>query len=187
MPKAEHTNFPPNSCVPLPCPPLPHPGWVNPDPLIQTCGSIPFAGFWFRHGHVTSSSQWGVRSLLGATGKGFFAPIDTRNRQPPFHFWMLCVDVGLELWQPPWDHEGDTEEDSQKDRKNMSPWCPQWAVELIYPGTTLPLDVSLREMFSVSNIEALLFGLPATSKDMHADWFNNSKSHGAEVRGVTTG
>ena len=39
----------------------------------------------------------------------------------------------------------------------------------LYPGTTLPLDVSLREMFSVSNIETLLFGLPATSKDMHAD------------------
>ena len=33
----------------------------------------------------------------------------------------------------------------------------------------MPLDVSLREMFSVSNIETLLFGLPATSKDMHAD------------------
>ena len=84
MPEAEHPNFPPNSCVPLLCPPLPHPGWVNPDPLMETCGSIPFACFWFRQGHVTSSSQWGVRSLLGATGKGFFAPIKRHKEAAPF-------------------------------------------------------------------------------------------------------
>lgn len=129
--EAEHIGFQPNSHVPLPCPLLPRADVGKSWSLMQTCGSIPFSCFWLRHGHVTSSGQWGVRSLLGASGKGFLAPIDTQGGDSPLStsgccVWIFAWSCGSHLETM----RDAIEDDSEKDRRNLSPRCHQWAVEL---------------------------------------------------------
>lgn len=63
-----------------------------------------------------------------------FSPLDV--------VWVFAWSRGSHLETM----RGDTEDDSKKYRKNLSPWCHHGAVELTGPGMALPLAVLLGEM-----------------------------------------
>lgn len=84
-----------------------------------------------------------------------FSPLDV--------VWVFAWSRGSHLETM----RGDTEDDSKKYRKNLSPWCHHGAVELTGPGMALPLAVLIGEMINFFPTEGLLFGLPAISNQAH--------------------
>lgn len=116
-----------------------------------------------------SSGQCDMRGLLGASAKGFLAPIK-RHEEKTAPFSPLDVVCGCLLWAvtavlSPWG--GDTEDDGRKEKpESLMPSLGYW----ISPGTVLHLTVLLGAMINAFIIGTLLCGLPVASNHAQSNW-----------------
>lgn len=127
-----------------------------------------------------SSSQWDMRSLLGASGKGLLVPKKRHKEKmvpfPPLDVVFACSPGAVAAILRPW---WVMLRMTVREKELESLTC-HWAVELTNPETALPLDVLVGVMTHVF----IIVGLPVMSNQLRSNGTMFDDTRSCQVEGT---